>query len=146
MTLAVTAATRKTAILHIFRDCRVHWASAQIPRSAIMDAWLDVGLRQDDLEAGIDELLQEGSLCLVGSESDSVLRLTAAGEEWLDGPTGIRDSLARREQNRILRAVRSRMLARAAAAKTGKPVVPVAAPPPERPRGRRRNDRRSSTL
>jgi hypothetical protein len=140
MSLSVTAATRKTAILHIFRDCRSYWANARIPRSAIMDAWVDVGLRQDDLTSGIDELLHEGSLVLVGSRSDSLLSLTAAGEEWLDGPRGFRDSLARREQNRILREVRSRMLARAAKANKNKPVAPVVAMDRDEQR-RRRNER-----
>ena len=132
MNLPVTAATRKTAILHIFSDCRAHWGGT-IPRSAIMDAWTDVGLRNDDLTAGIDELLQEGCLCLVGSADDSVLRLTAAGEEWLEGPHGIRDSLARREQKRILRAVRARMLERTSAAKR--------AAAAERPERRKRRER-----
>ena len=110
MTLAITALTRKTAIIGLFRQCRADEEGASVLLSVLMVAWTQLGLRGDDLSTGLNEMLDEGSLTLNPDPRNPAAVLSARGKAWLDG-VGV-DPRARQEQERILRSVQQRAAGR----------------------------------
>jgi hypothetical protein len=110
MNLEITALTRKTAIMEIVRQCRAGEVGSPVLLTVLMVAWTQLGLRDNDLSTGLNEMLDDGSLALDQDHNNPSVALTAAGKAWLDG-TGV-DPRLRAEQERILRTVRQRMESR----------------------------------
>lgn len=106
MALAITALTRKTAILHLIRQCRADQVGAPVLLTVLMVAWTQMGLRGDDLSTGLNEMLEDGSLALDPDHKSPSVSLTAEGKVWMDG-VGM-DPQQRLEQDRILHAVKRR--------------------------------------
>lgn len=111
MTLAITALTRKTAIIELFRQCRADREGAPVLLTVLMVAWTDLGLRGEDLSTGLNEMLEEGSLNLNPDHKNPAVVLSASGKAWLDG-VGV-DPKLKQEQERILRSVKQRASSRA---------------------------------
>lgn len=124
MTLAITALTRKTAIIGLFRQCHADQVGSSVLLSVLMVAWTGLGLRGEDLSTGLNEMLEEGSLGLNPDHRQPAVMLTASGKAWLDGE-GV-DPRLLQEQERILRSVHQRA--------AGRP--PEAAQPGREPRWR----------
>jgi hypothetical protein len=104
--LPITALTRKTAIIEIFRS---HWADevgTRLSLIELMSAWNDVGLRADDLALGLNEMLEDGSLTLDPNYFKPAVTLTRKGKDWLDGVDVDPKVLA--EQKQLLALVRER--------------------------------------
>jgi hypothetical protein len=106
MTLAITALTRKTAILHLIRQCHAEQPGTPVLLTVLMVAWTQLGLRGDDLSTGLNEMLEDGSLRLDPDHKNPSVALSESGKAWMDGP-GANPQL-RMEQERILRSVRQR--------------------------------------
>jgi hypothetical protein len=105
MTPAITALTRKVAILDLFRQCHADRAGAPVLLTVLMVAWNENGLRADDLSNGLNEMLEDGSLGLDPDPKTPSVSLTPAGKSWADQL----DPQLRQEQERILRSVRLRV-------------------------------------
>lgn len=104
--LQITALTRKTAIIEIFRN---HWADEVGTRLSLVEliaAWKEVGLRADDLAAGLNEMLEDGSLQLHPNHYKPAVTLTQSGKDWLNG-VGV-DPRLLAEENRTLALLRER--------------------------------------
>jgi len=106
MTLAITAATRKTAIFHLIRQCHADQVGAPVLLTVLMVAWTQLGLRGNDLSTGLNEMLDDGSLSLNPDHKNPAVALTANGKAWMQGHDA--DPQLRMEQERILRLVRQR--------------------------------------
>ena len=106
MTIAITALTRKTAIMRLFRQCRADQAGSQVLLTVLMTAWTQLGLRGEDLSTGLNEMLEDGSLSLNTDPRSPAVALTASGKAWLDG-VGVNPQQML-EQERILREVQQR--------------------------------------
>lgn len=106
MSLVITAVTRKTAILELFRQCHADQAGAPVLLTVLMVAWTQMGLRGDDLSTGLNEMLGEGSLVLNPDVRQPSVSLSKSGKAWLDG-VGV-DPKVKLEQERILRTVQQR--------------------------------------
>ena len=107
MTQAITALTRKTAILHLIRQCHADQVGAPVLLTVLMVAWTQLGLRGDDLSTGLNEMLEEGSLSLSADPRNPSVAVTGSGKAWMDG-VGV-DPQLRLEQERVLRSVRLRV-------------------------------------
>jgi len=105
MTLAVTALTRKLAILDLFRQCHADRAGAPVLLTVLMVAWTENGLRADDLSTGLNEMLEDGSLGLNSDPKHPSVALTPDGKSWAEQL----DPTLRQEQERILRSIRLRV-------------------------------------
>jgi hypothetical protein len=110
MSLEITALTRKTAIMEIIRQCHADKVGSPVLLTVMMVAWTQLGLRDNDLSNGLNEMLDEGSLALDTDPHNPAVALTEAGKAWLDG-IGV-DPRAKLEQERILRTVRQRLESR----------------------------------
>ena len=110
MTLAITALTRKTAILQLIRQCHADRPGAPVLLTVLMVGWTQMGLRGDDLSTGLNEMLEDGSLALDPDHKNPSVALTERGKAWIDG-AGANPQL-RLEQERILRSVKLRTEAR----------------------------------
>lgn len=106
MNLEITALTRKTAVMEIVRQCRADQVGSPVLLTVLMVAWTQLGLRENDLSTGLNEMLDDGSLSLNQDHQNPSVALTDAGKAWLDG-IGI-DVRARMEQERILRTAQQR--------------------------------------
>jgi hypothetical protein len=104
MTIAITALTRKTAIVELFRQCHADRVGAPLLLSVLMEGWTENGLRGDDLSTGLNEMLEDGSLSLDADPQNASVALTKEGQAWLGGL----DAQLRQEQEQILRTVRQR--------------------------------------
>lgn len=108
MVIEVTAATRKLAILGIFRDVFAAGAPPlRLPQ--LRAAWNSSGLRGGDLESGLEELVQDGTLTRVEAGDEAAFALTAQGAHWVSGPYNVLEWLGRRRELRMLRRLRQRM-------------------------------------
>jgi hypothetical protein len=110
MSLEITPLTRKTAIMDIVRQCRADQVGSPVLLSVLMVAWTQLGLRDNDLSNGLNEMLEDGSLSLNPDHLNPAVALTDSGKAWLDQL----DPRVRLEQERILRTVRQRMDSRPA--------------------------------
>jgi hypothetical protein len=106
MTLAITALTRKTAILQLIRQCHAERPGTPVLLTVLMVAWTQMGLRGDDLSTGLNEMLEDGSLGLDPDHKNPSVAVTERGKAWMDGVGA--DPQLRMEQERILRSVRQR--------------------------------------
>jgi hypothetical protein len=106
MTIAITALTRKTAIMRLFRHCGAGREGAPVLLTVLMTAWTQLGLRGEDLSTGLNEMLEDASLALSMDPKNPSVSLTAAGKAWFDG-VGV-DPRQRLEQERILAEVQQR--------------------------------------
>lgn len=116
MSIAITAVTRKVAILDLIRQCHADQVGAPVLLTVLMVAWGQLGLRGDDLSTGLNEMLEEGSLSLEPDHRNPSVSLTASGMAWMEGE-GV-DPALRLEQERILRAVKQRASSRPPASET----------------------------
>ncbi len=105
MTLAITALTRKTAILELFRQCRADQPGVAVLLTVLMAAWTQNGLRGEDLSTGLNEMLEDGSLALNPDPRNPTVALTTPGKAWIERL----DPHVRLEQERILRSLRQRV-------------------------------------
>jgi len=92
MTLAITALTRKTAILQLIRQCHAERPGTPVLLTVLMVAWTQMGLRGDP------------------DHKNPSVALSESGKAWMDGVGA--DPHLRMEQERILRSVRQRVEAR----------------------------------
>src|ERR1700757_3615782 len=102
MNIDITALTRKTAIIELFRQCHADQEGASVLLTVLMVAWTDLGLRADDLSTGLNEMLEEGTLSLNADAKNPAVVLSPSGKAWLDG-VGV-DQRQKQEQERILRS------------------------------------------
>ncbi len=107
MPFEITAATRKTAIFHVMRQCHADQVGQPVLLTVLMVGWTQLGLRGDDLSDGLNELLDDGSLGLNADPRSPAVLLTATGKAWMDG-RGV-DPHLRMEQDRILRSLQQRV-------------------------------------
>ena len=105
MTLAITALTRKIAILELFRQCRADRPGAPVLLTVLMTAWTESGLRGEDLSTGLNEMLEDGSAGLNPDPKNPSVALTAAGKAWIEQL----DPHVKMDQDRILRSLRQRV-------------------------------------
>ena len=106
MTLAITALTRKTAILQLIRQCHADSPGVPVLLTVLMVGWTQMGLRGDDLSTGLNEMLEDGSLALDPEHKNPSVSLTERGKAWTEGAG--RDPQLHLEQERILRSVKLR--------------------------------------
>jgi hypothetical protein len=106
MTIAITALTRKTAIIRLFRHCGATREGSPVLLTVLMTAWTQLGLRGEDLSTGLNEMLEDSSLALSTDPKSPSVSMTAAGKAWFDG-IGV-DPRLRLEQERILAEVQKR--------------------------------------
>lgn len=104
--LPITALTRKTAVLEIFRGYWADEVGNRLSLVELMAAWTEVGLRADDLALGLNEMLDDGSLVLDPNYSKPALTLARSGKDWLNG-IGVEPKVLA-EQKRILALVQER--------------------------------------
>jgi uncharacterized protein (TIGR03382 family) len=122
MSLEITALTRKTAIVDIFRQCGAGTPGSPVLLTVLMVAWSQLGLRNDDLSTGLNEMLEDGSLSLDADPRNPAVALTENGLNWVR----TLDPKVRLDQERILRSVQQRL--------QGRPVEKLA--PGQEPRWR----------
>jgi hypothetical protein len=103
---AITAATRKTAIVHLIRQCHADRVGEPVLLTALMAAWTLIGLRGEDLSTGLNEMLDDGSLSLIADHKNPAVALTEQGKAWMDGQ-GV-DPQQRREQEWLLQKIQQR--------------------------------------
>jgi hypothetical protein len=108
--LEVSPATRRTAILKVMADLGYLQVEAHLALPALMASWNTVGLRADDLAAGLNECLADGILKFSGGAHDSALWLSRDGKAWIDSAHAA-DEIARQKQ--ILQAAQRRRVAQA---------------------------------
>jgi hypothetical protein len=105
MSLNITALTRKVAITDLFRQCHADRPGAPVLLTVLMVAWTQNGLRGEDLSAGLNEMLEDGSLILNPDPKNPSVALSPAGRAWVEQL----DPQVKLEQERMLRSVRQRM-------------------------------------
>ena len=134
MTIAITALTRKTAIMRLFRQCRADQAGSQVLLTVLMTAWTQLGLPHFQINP--DRRIPALAIAALNSQNPGVSQLavalfaanpplpgivlqntfgihqsevdslTASGKAWLDG-VGVNPQQML-EQERILREVQQR--------------------------------------
>ncbi|MDP3859838.1 MAG: hypothetical protein Q8Q73_18920 [Stagnimonas sp.] len=79
----ISAAVREYAVMQICQEFRTTWAGARLQLFDLVEAWPQTGLREQDLELALQELIGSGFFTGLPASPESGFVLSEVGAEML---------------------------------------------------------------